>query len=59
MIVYGNTTSVANVSPCMEKLEVLNYQYTLYKRKDLLLVAVLPARTAEKPTVYDTRQPES
>lgn len=54
MIVYGNTTSVANVSPCMEKLEVLNYQYTLYKRKDLLLVAVLPARTAERPTVYDT-----
>lgn len=51
MTVYANTAAVVNVSPCVEKLEVSNYQYTLYKRKDLLLVAVLLVRTAERPSV--------
>lgn len=51
MTVRVNTSYVVNVSPCVEKLEFLNYQYILYEKIDIFLVAVLSAKTAERPSV--------
>lgn len=48
MTVHVNTSVV---SPCVEKLEFLNYQY---KKNYIFLVAVLSAKTAERSSVYNT-----
>lgn len=53
MTVSVNISSDVNVSPCVEKLEFLDCQCTLYKRMTSFYLQFYQP-TTERPSVYNT-----